>query len=67
MDHRIKLPLQTGTWHDADYVAMRRLRVDGFQIAHDHVFVMTSLLPTTAASRLSRLDVGIEPTSFEWL
>ena len=65
------------TWHDHDSVALRRLRVDGFQVvdrprpydrfdtlATNHGGVAAVAAPGV---RLSRLDIGVDPASFELL
>ena len=67
----------TETWHDVDSVAMRRLRVEGYQVIdrprpRERDDVITTNHGGVAAVaapgvRLSRLDVGVDPTSFELL
>ena len=76
-DHRIKLLFLTETWHDVDSVTMRRLRVEGYQVIdrprpRERDDVITTNHGGVAAVaapgvRLSRLDVGVDPTSFELL
>ena len=73
----VEIMLLTETWHDVDSVAIRRLRVDGFQIIdhprpreHDDVISTNhgGVVAVAAPSvRLFRLDVGVDPTSFELL
>ena len=65
------------TWHDHDSVALRRLRVDGFQVVdrappRDRVNTLATNHGSVAAVaapdvRLSRLDIGVDPASFELL
>jgi len=62
------------TWHDHDSVALRRLRVDGYQVidrprprkkvdtlATNHGGVAAIVAPDT---RLSRVQIGVDPVSF---
>jgi Reverse transcriptase (RNA-dependent DNA polymerase) len=65
------------TWHDPDSVALRRLRVDGFQVVDrprpreyaDTLQTNHGGLAAVATSsvRLTRFDVGVDPVSFELL
>ena len=65
------------TWHDADSVAFRRLRADGFQVADrprprtrvDTLKTNHGGVATVANSgiRLTTLDPGIKPSTFELL
>jgi len=76
-DHRVSLLFLNKTWHDVDSVAMRRLRVLGFQVVdHPRPRVYDDVITTNdggiaavAASgvRLSRLNIGVDPMSFELL
>jgi hypothetical protein len=63
------------TWHDSDSVCLRRLRVDGMQVVDrprprivvnrvttNHGGVAIVAMPGV---RLSQLDVGVKPTTFE--
>jgi hypothetical protein len=76
-ESRIRVLFLTETWHDVDSVAIRRLRVEGFQVVDrprprardddtttNHGGVAAVAVPSI---RLSRLDVGVDPTTFELL
>ena len=65
------------TWHDSDSVVIRRLRVDGYQVvdrtrpwtnadtmATNHGGVAAVAVP---GIRLTALDLGVKPTTFELL
>jgi exonuclease III len=65
------------TWHDHDSVGLRRLRVDGYQVIDrprprkkvdtlmtNHGGVAAVAAPGTL---LSRVDIGVDPVSFELL
>ena len=65
------------TWHDADSVAIRRLRADGFSVVERarprprHTEATLSVnhggvaVIAAAAVRLTMLDVGVQPSTFE--
>ena len=62
------------TWHDHDSVALRRLRVDGFQVVdrprpRDFVDTLATNHGGVAAVAAPgvRLDIGVDPASFELL
>ena len=77
-DRSIDVLCLTETWHSADSVSLRRLRADGFQVA-DRPRPQTtieSLLSTNhggvaivsvPGARLSVINVGVDPSSFELL
>ena len=73
-DHNIDVLFLVETWHDADSVCLRRLRADGFRVVdcprprtnvnslstnHGGVAVATSSV------RLTPVDLGSKPTTFE--
>jgi len=76
-EHRLDVMLLCETWHDPDSVSIRRLRADGFTVVecarprsriaatslsvnHGGVVVVAS-----AVQRLSAVDLGFNPTTFE--
>ena len=76
-DERIDVLFLVETWHDADSTSMRCLRAKGFQVTdlprprlHDntlktnHGGVAAAAMPGV---RLSRLELGIRPTTYELL
>jgi len=76
-DQQIDVQFLVETWHDADSVCFRRLRVDGFQVVDrprprsrtdtmvtNHGGVAAIAVPGV---RLSLLELGIKPKTFEFL
>ena len=76
-DQRIDVLFLVETWHDTDSVCLHRLRADGFQVVdqprprlHDdtvatnHGGVATLAVP---GIRLSRVEIGVRPSTFELL
>lgn len=76
-DQLIDVLFLTETWHDTDSVCLRRLRADGFQVidrprprlrddtmATNHGGIAAVAMP---GIRLSLLNVGAKPTTFEFL
>ena len=76
-DLRIDLLCLVEIWHDTDSISFRRLRTDGFQVVNrprprsharadslstNHVGVVAAL-----GVRLTMLDLGLKPDSFELL
>jgi exonuclease III len=76
-DKQIDVMLLVETWHDSDSVSLRRLRVDGFQVVDrprprardDTMATNHGGVAAVAASgvRLSTLDLGARPATFEFL
>ena len=75
-DMSIDVMFLVETWHDTDSVAFQRLRADGFQVVDrprprsraDTLATNHGGLAVVASpSRLSLLDFGIKPASFELL
>jgi len=77
-DYDIDVLFLSETWHDPDSVCVRRLRADGCQVvdvarpraANDSESVATNhggiVAATFTGARLTQLDVGATPTSFEY-
>ena len=55
------------TWHDADYVCVRRLRTEGFQVAPASMAINHGGFAVAAANTVKLLDLGFMLTSFEML
>ena len=76
-DSAIDVLLLVETWHDADSVSFRRLRADGFQVVDrprprlraDTTSTNHGGVAVVAVNgvRLSSLDIGVKPESFELL
>jgi len=76
-DQQIDVLCLVETWHDGDSVCLRRLRADGFQVVDrprprsraDTIATNHGGIVAIAAAgvRLTRLDIGAKPATFELL
>ena len=78
-DRSLDVMLLCETWHDADSVAIRRLRADGFGVVERarprprHTETSLSVnhggvaIVAAAGVRLKAIDVGPEPSTFEYV
>ena len=75
-DQQIDVLFLVETWHDGDSVSLRCLRADGFQVDRPRPRSRADTLATNhggvaavaaAGVRLTRLDVGAKPMTFELL
>jgi len=74
-DNSVDVMLLCETWHDADSVSIARLRADGFSVierARPRVSEMSLsinhggvAIVAAAGVRMSAIDVGLQPTTFE--